>query len=307
VKYVQVYESSPQVVYVGYTPGYMGCYVYGPTVIYGTGYYYNPWYGAVYYPRPCTYGFSMHYNPWTGWSMGVHYSSGYFHMSVYGGGYHGGYWGPPMYHPPYHGGYHGGYYGNNYHGGGNTINIDNSRNFYGNGSRPGVTPARPTTRPSTGNGGNASTRPSQKPPQAGQRPTTKPAQGGDMAGGRPTQQPSKGGTKPATQPANGNSVLTDKQGNVYRDKGGSYQQMGHDGKWQDTQPTRPAGGGTNAPATKPAARPTMTPNTQQQLNRDMQNRQRGQQNMNNFQQRSAPAARPSNFGGGRPSGGGRRR
>ncbi len=33
VKYVYVYNSTPEVVYVGYTPGYTGCYVYGGTVI----------------------------------------------------------------------------------------------------------------------------------------------------------------------------------------------------------------------------------------------------------------------------------
>ncbi len=88
--------------YVGYTPGYMGCYVYGPTVIYGTGFYYNPWYGPYYYPRPVTYGYSMHYNPYYGWSVGFHYSAGWFNYSVYRGGYHGGYWGPPMYRPPYY-------------------------------------------------------------------------------------------------------------------------------------------------------------------------------------------------------------
>jgi hypothetical protein len=91
VKYVYIYDSTPSVVYVGYTPGYMGCYVYGPTVVYGTGYYYSPWYGPYYYPRPVTYGFSMHYNPWTGWGMGFHYSTGWFNFSFYGGGY----WGPP--------------------------------------------------------------------------------------------------------------------------------------------------------------------------------------------------------------------
>ena len=48
VKYVYIYDSTPEVVYVGYTPGYMGCYVYGPTVVYGTGYYYSPWYGPYY-------------------------------------------------------------------------------------------------------------------------------------------------------------------------------------------------------------------------------------------------------------------
>jgi len=129
-QYVYIYDSTPDVVYVGYTPGYMGCYVYGPTVVYGTGYYYNPWYGAYYYPRPVTYGFSMHYNPWTGWSMGFHYSSGFFSMSVYG---HPGYWGPPAYRPPYHPPYHGGMYGGRgptYINNSTNINIGNSNNIY---------------------------------------------------------------------------------------------------------------------------------------------------------------------------------
>lgn len=130
VKYVYVYDSTPDVVYVGYTPGYMGCYVYGPTVVYGTGYYYTPWYGPYYYPRPATYGFSMHYNPWTGWSMGFHYSSGWFSFSMYGGG---GYWGPPMHRPPYYPPYRGGMYGGRgptYINGDVNINVDRSNNIY---------------------------------------------------------------------------------------------------------------------------------------------------------------------------------
>lgn len=130
VKYVYIYSATPEVVYVGYTPGYMGCYVYGPTVVYGTGYYYSPWYGPYYYPRPVTYGFSMHYNPWTGWSMGFHYSTGFFSFSVYGGG---GYWGPPMHRPPYYPPYRGGMYGGRgpvyIHNDGD-INIDRSNNIY---------------------------------------------------------------------------------------------------------------------------------------------------------------------------------
>lgn len=57
VTYVRVYGSTPQVVYVGYTPGYLGTVV-GPygTVVYGTGYVYTPWVGAVWYPPPYTYG-----------------------------------------------------------------------------------------------------------------------------------------------------------------------------------------------------------------------------------------------------------
>jgi hypothetical protein len=59
VTYVQVYGSTSQVVYVGYTPGYYGTVV-APTsvVVYGTGYVYPPVYvGPYYYPPPVTYGY----------------------------------------------------------------------------------------------------------------------------------------------------------------------------------------------------------------------------------------------------------
>ncbi len=101
VKYVYIYDVTPEYVWMGYTPGYMGCYIYGGTVVYGTGFYYAPWYGAYYYPRPVTWGFSMHYNPWYGWSMGIGINVGCF---SFGFAFHpgGGWWGPPVYRPPYH-------------------------------------------------------------------------------------------------------------------------------------------------------------------------------------------------------------
>ena len=57
VTYIRVYGATAQVVYVGYTPGYLGTVVspYG-TVVYGTGYAYNPWVGSVWYAPPYTYG-----------------------------------------------------------------------------------------------------------------------------------------------------------------------------------------------------------------------------------------------------------
>ncbi|MDD4602492.1 MAG: hypothetical protein PHF97_01635, partial [Bacteroidales bacterium] len=153
VKYVYIYDVQPDVVYVGYTPGYTGCYIYGPTVVYGTGWYYPPFYGPYFYPHPATFGFSMNYNPWCGWSMGFTMSMGWFSMS-FGGpmGYPGGWWGPPMYHPPYHPPYNH-YYGPRppaYRGGGNTININNSRNvnIYNNRSDGS---ARPSRQPATSN------------------------------------------------------------------------------------------------------------------------------------------------------------
>jgi hypothetical protein len=60
-RYVYVYDSTPDVVYCGYLPGYTGCYVYGPTVVYGTGYVYPAWYQHEYIPRPYTWGFAPRY------------------------------------------------------------------------------------------------------------------------------------------------------------------------------------------------------------------------------------------------------
>lgn len=64
VTYVRVYQTTPEVVYVGYTPGYTGTYVVGGTVVYGTGYIYPPYVApSVYYPAPVTYGYAPIYDP----------------------------------------------------------------------------------------------------------------------------------------------------------------------------------------------------------------------------------------------------
>lgn len=126
VKYVYIYEVKPDVVYMGYTPGYTGTYVAGHTVVYGTGYSYSPFYDSFYYPRPSTFGYSMVYNPWVGWSMGFSISMGLFAASVWSSAaWYGGWWGPSSYWP-YYGGYCNGYYGSNsyaYYEQNNTINI----------------------------------------------------------------------------------------------------------------------------------------------------------------------------------------
>ena len=41
VRWVYVYDSTPEVVYVGYVPGYLGWYPYYGTVVYGTGHRYD--------------------------------------------------------------------------------------------------------------------------------------------------------------------------------------------------------------------------------------------------------------------------
>jgi hypothetical protein len=108
-KYVYVYDSTPEVVYVGYTPAYFGSYPYYGCVVYGTGWYYPPWFGSYYYPYHSTWGFHVRYNSYYGWGVGVSWSSGPFTISFGGGGYggyypYGGLWGPGgfVYAPSYH-------------------------------------------------------------------------------------------------------------------------------------------------------------------------------------------------------------
>jgi hypothetical protein len=292
VKYVYVYETTPQYVYVGYTPGYMGCYVYGPTVIYGTGFYYNPWYGPYYYPRPVTYGFSMRYNPYYGWSVGFHYSAGWFNYNVYRGGYHGGYWGPPMYRPPYYRPpgyppyYRPPYYPRPgyrppvatpyYRGGNNNITINNNinNNIYRN-NKGVVTNDRvrpmPSTLPASGNAGN-------KLPST--MPATRPA-----AGIPNNRLPS---TQPATRPSfPNNNIQTDKQGNVFQKNGNNWQQS-NGNSWQNVNQNRQ--GEIN------------------KLNQQQQIQDRGNNRTNNFNQsrQAAPSQRPAQQRAAPASGGGRR-
>ncbi len=321
VKYVYIYETTPQYVYVGYTPGYMGCYVYGPTVIYGTGYYYNPWYGPYYYPRPVTYGFSMRYNPWYGWSVGFHYSAGWFHYSMYGG-YHGGYWGPPMYRPPYYHRpgyppyYRPPYYPRPgyrppvptpyYRGGNNNITINNNNIYRNNKSvstndrvRP-MPAANPSTRPSTGNTNN---RPSTQPvnnPSAGNpinrlpstQPSVQPAVQpvtGNAYNRQPSTvnppSPSSGGQSRHPSTVNPN-VMTDRQGNVFQKDGNNWQQRTGSG-WQNVNQNRQG--------------------EIKQLNQQQQTRDRGNTRTNNYNlnRQSAPAQRSAQPRSA-PSSGGRR-
>jgi hypothetical protein len=128
--HVHIYESTPEVVYVGHTPGYMYSYPYYGAPVYGTGWYYPPYYGRYYYPRPPTWGFNVGYNPWTGWNFGLSWSNGFFSMGVsWGGGYRGGYYPGRCCGGYYGGGYRGGYHGGNTVINTGDINIGNSVNI----------------------------------------------------------------------------------------------------------------------------------------------------------------------------------
>jgi hypothetical protein len=74
VRYVYIYGATPDFVYMGYLPGYLGCYPYMGTVVYGTGYHYHAWRRHHYYAWPCTWGFHARYDPRsTRWGFGTTY------------------------------------------------------------------------------------------------------------------------------------------------------------------------------------------------------------------------------------------
>ncbi|HEX6828640.1 MAG TPA: autotransporter [Burkholderiales bacterium] len=101
VTYVRIYEATPQVVYVGYTPGYLGTVVAPDgVVVYGTGYAYQPWIGGVWYPAPVTWGIAAQpvYNPMVGFTFGfaLGLATSAWATPYWGGAYyHAGYWGYP--------------------------------------------------------------------------------------------------------------------------------------------------------------------------------------------------------------------
>jgi hypothetical protein len=263
VTYVHIYDSTPEVVYVGYLPGYTGTYVYNTTVVYGTGYYYPGWYRTQYYPRYSTWGFHVRYNPWGGWNFGLSYSTGPFTFHIgRGSWYRGGWWGPRRYRG-YRGGYRRGYrsgrrsgYRAGYRAGQRNANKQNMYNNQRNQSRS--TPqsqARNTARSTTGSG------------RANNVFTDK--------SGNVHRQNDQGGWEQRTQ-------------NGW--EGGSQQQ----GKQQAQQR---ASGSQGQPGQKPASQPSSRSgsggaSTNQQLNRSDSNRQRGNQ-------RSSSYNRSRSGGGGR--------
>jgi hypothetical protein len=124
--------------------------------VYGTGWYYRPWWGTVYYPRTPTWGFHVRWNPWTGWGFGFSYSTGRFTFSIgfggWGGWHRGGWWGPrPVPYRPYARGYHRGWH-HGYRAGARagyrTAQRQNLYRTQANRARvaspPRPTPARPT-------------------------------------------------------------------------------------------------------------------------------------------------------------------
>jgi hypothetical protein len=277
VTFVHVYDYTPEVVYVGYTSGYTGTYVYNTTIVYGTGYYYPSWYHTYYYPRPATWGFHVRYNPWTGWHFGLSYSTGPFTFVIGGGGwYRGGWWGPYRYR-----GYRHGY-----------------RHGYRRGARAGY---RAGYRAGQGNSARNNL---YRSSQNRNRDAIASSQvGRDRA-------------KPATGNRT-NNVYADRDGNVHRKTDQGWQartDTGWDSQTRDKLPS-PDQSAANRDSQANRSRQSTGSSTQQlnrqstgsstqQLNRSQQARDRGTQRTNSYHQsRRSGASR----GGASRGGGGRRR
>ncbi|MEE8148423.1 MAG: hypothetical protein V3T24_12515, partial [Longimicrobiales bacterium] len=158
VKYVHVYDVTPEVVYVGYYPGYVNSYVHGGVIVYGTGWHYRPWWGTVYYPRHSTWGFHVRWNPWHGWGFGFSYSTGRFTFSIGFGGWgrwhRGGWWGPRPMPRPYARGYHRGWHQGaraGYRAGYRTAQRQNMYRSANNRARVANQPRTAGPRPTTAN------------------------------------------------------------------------------------------------------------------------------------------------------------
>jgi hypothetical protein len=81
VTYVTVEDNDDEWVTFGYVAAYTGVMVGWGCAVWGTGWYYPPYYyGGIYYPYMHTYGMGAWYNPWTG-----AYGRGWAAYGPYGG------------------------------------------------------------------------------------------------------------------------------------------------------------------------------------------------------------------------------
>ena len=296
VTYCRVYGYDPEVVYVGYTPGYVGSYRYGGCMVYGTGYRYTPWLGRYYWPRPCTFGLSVSYNGITGWNVGLGYGAVYGGLAVARTA------GAVAWHR--NRGYGSGRYGR---GGNNNIYVNNSRSYknerYIN-NRPGDRETRP---------GDRDKRPGDRETRPGDRETRQnDSKAGDsqslrdrkMSGDSPSQRDrsasSARDSDRSRQSAKNNNVFADKNGNVSRKNLDGWQTKDKSG-WNNSR---------------------QSPQTRSNMDNQHKARQRGTTNTRNNQSRtrsstsrssSSRQTQPSRSsrsrsrsGGGRSRGGGGR-
>lgn len=260
-KYVYIYDSTPEFVYVGYLPGYRWSFPYHGVVVCGTGWRYRGWFGRVYYPRPITWGYCVRYNPWAGWGFGMSWTPGWLGLtSHWGVGWAG--W-MPVYGPGYRPGFWSGYYAGGWFGPGGYR--PPRPHYWHPPGRPA--PGRPTILPYPGPGGHPRNNLYNRPGHSGVRPRPETVPTRPGIGPRPGQPPSKpdgagsgagrpgratpgnggNGTRPQTRPnpvtrpdtKRPNDVFTDRDGNVHRNSGGNWQTRQNQ-TWKPEAPPPPS-------------------------------------------------------------------
>jgi hypothetical protein len=258
VKYVYVYDSTPEVVYVGYTPGYTWAYPYYGTVVYGTGWYYPGWVGAYYYPWAWTWGWGAYYSPYYGWGYRAGFGWGFAWGFAWGAawshwGYGCGYWGG------------GGYYNGSIHIG--NISIDRPGGGRGQGGKPSQLPAN-------GGGRGQGNRPAQLP-------SNNMYNRGDNAKRNATpEQRAKAAqdmrNNPRVSQGMANNVYAGRDGNVYRQTGQGWQERGQGGSWNKANmPSTGTMDRGGAAGSRGASAGTMDRTGAGNLDRDAAARQRG--------------------------------
>ena len=270
LRFVSIYGATTESVYVGYTPGYLGCLVgdWG-TIVWGTGWYYPPWIGpGAYWGWPWTWGWGAQYAG-DGWCFGISWSFPFFETGISWWGGHG--------HGP-HGGQ--GHDGHGHDGGHDPHHGD----WWGAGGyRPPVSlvprPSPPAiSRPSPPGKAPLAPRPDAPrvrpvPPPRAPRPGIgfRPGSAAVLREGprRLYETAPEARRAAAPKPLSGtpNDVFASPDGSVFRRTG--------DGRWQENTGrgwTNPAAPPATAAPRAPVTRSAPTP----QLERDFTARQRGE-------------------------------
>jgi hypothetical protein len=320
VKYVQIYDSTPDEVYVGYTPGYVGCYPWYGTVVWGTGWDYQPWIGSSFWwPRPYTWGFHARFTPWSGWGFGSSWSHPFFNVSHgWGGWFRPVGWGRPAHWGGGRGGGWGGGYRPGWFGpGGYRPPTAIVNNHWGN--HPGGVRPPGWNRAVAGSGGGLHRPvPGGLPrhgvrPGIGFRPPARNVRPLNIQNNIYNRLPVRSREIPKLSPRNLSRPAAGRPNNVYADRNGDVYRRTKEGWQQRTNDTWRNSGGATRPATRPgkpadkgpvvkgpraqtvmpSARPMTRPAPRPELERDFSARQRGEARSQSWSRPAPQQSRPA--------------
>ena len=297
VTYVTVQESNDDAVVFATAMAFTGMMVAFGCVVWGSGYYYPPYYGygaryPYYYPHYPTYGYGASYNPWTG-----AYTRGAVAYGPYGGA------GAAQRYNPRTGTYSRGAVAYGPYGARGAASAYNPRtgasaatrqgsNVYGSWGATGVQRGDQwaATARSTNNATGVTTRRT------------------ETSNGSSARVTGPGGNTAAVAKGNSGDVYAGRDGNVYKKSGDSWQKYGGDGNWNNVQQPTSA---QRAQAQDRAASSGWDSATAGQVQRDSAARAEGAQRTRDYSSAQSSGARSGSYrsggGGARSGGGGRRR